>query len=162
MIMKYLFYEDGRKRRSPALFGLIVAYPGFLAFLIVGILGILGYVSIFEVQQSKTLIALSIFMLFCGIQLNWFYISKYSKYYIFITETEIEFFTGNGEPHNYNLSDLRSYEVIDKASVLEGGRMTIKLNFVDDKYYIISTIRKAKKFKEVLDKIIEKQNIAEV
>lgn len=153
MDKEYLFSEDARKYRMVMIFVAVLCYAGFVACLVVGILLFTSTIKSETMMDKIQYFVISVASLAIAIYATWALASKYLKYFMFITEHNIEFFD-DGNSHKYNIQDLKGYEIIKQSGWLMGGQCIYKLNFADKSHTVTSF--KAQQFKEILDKITNK------
>ncbi|MDR1697378.1 MAG: hypothetical protein LBR37_00435 [Erysipelotrichaceae bacterium] len=145
---KYLFSEDARKHRKPMLVFTVFFYICFLGLLANTIASF--FESEIDWALSTGLILISALALFVAVYYTWGLMSKYLKYYMFITETDMEFYANN-ESHRYRIDELKDYEIVSTRTTYTN----YKLFFTDGKAFLISSFQVAR-FQEALSRIIRK------
>ena len=135
MNSKFVFSEDSRKYRLFLYILTIIAYISFITQLILGILYQCDILP--NLKDGNKLIIISIGCLILAIYLSWALSSSYLKYFMYISNKEIEFYC-NKKTNKFELTDLISYEILKKSSQIMGGYWIFKLNFINSSFTITS------------------------
>ena len=145
----YLFIEDSRKYKRVMLVVSIICY---LAFAVFSVFGILHYCKVFkDISDGEMFLPLSIVFLAIAIYCTWALVSKYLKYFMFISSDEMRFFADKKE-QCFQISDFKEYKILKKSSWIMGGHWVFELTFQNGNIFTITSF-KGQQLEEVLKNI---------